>query len=451
MAYTIAAYETVLAENPLLSERARSWSPAVRRDIDALRFSMKVALAKLSFVRLQQRAGVTYFRSAFQRHDLWLRDYAGTGLTLIKEVYARQERDPLEFSCAAMLREIVADEHLWGDGRAIGDTLMAIPLFLARIDRERGGSFSEHVELGEQFLGRIMSTWPDSAKAKEARLARADLYVSVERFGEALADIETLLAAPSPAHSRSELELYRAEVLAHGLGRHAEAETLLEPLVEENSGSPASAGALFDLAAIAIKKGDISRAAQILRSLEGSGKTAPEIQTAAMFLRAIAANEDGDWGEAVTLLWRICRLYPFSRAGMVAPLVLLRHELGAGNSQTAASVHRKAVDFYAEAIERNSAAMSYRHLVKDYLIESYLLVGDPLGAAKFLEERSSSWIGENGAVALIKSAVIYFNLLNDREDGVRMLEKCLDLFPSSRYSGIVRQRLDSLSHRQTVQ
>ncbi len=95
--------------------------------------------------------------------------------------------------------------------------------------------------------------------------------------------------------------------------------------------------------------------------------------------------------------------------------------------------------------------MSYRHLVKDYLVESYLIMGDPLGAAKLLEERAPSWSGENGAVGLIKSAMIYLHLLDDRENGVRMLEECLDLFPESRYTEIVRQRLDSLSHRQTVQ
>ena len=162
-------------------------------------------------------------------------------------------------------------------------------------------------------------------------------------------------------------------------------------------------------------------------------------------------NESGDWGESVTLLWRICRLYPFTRAGMVAPLVMLRHELSAGNRQGATNIHRKAVEFYLSAIGKDSASLRYRHLVIDYLIESYLLIDDPRGAAAVLEERSPSWPGENGAVGLIKSALIYLNLLDDRENGVRILEKCLDLFPASRYSGNVRAQLDSLSHRQTVQ
>jgi tetratricopeptide (TPR) repeat protein len=392
LAYAIAAYETVLRENPLLAEDSRSWSPRVRRDIENLRFSMKVSVAKLCFVRLQQHAGVTYFRSAFQRRDLWLRDYANIGLTLVKEVYARQEHDPLEFSCSSILGEIIGDEHLWGDGSAIGDTLMAIPLYLTRIDRERAGSVREHVELGEEFLGRIMSMWPDSAVATKARLARADLYVTAERFDDALADVDAVLAGPFPALSRSELELYRAEILAHGLGRYAEAESALAPLTRETGKDGVWAAALLDVAAIHIKKGEVSDAAEILRGLETSERIPVETQTAAMFLRAIAANEGGDWGEEVTLLWRICRLYPFSRAGMVSPLIMIRHELAAGNFQTLATVHRKAVEFYADAIGRNSAALSYRHLVKDYLIESYCGRTDQECADIFeLTGRSREW------------------------------------------------------------
>jgi tetratricopeptide (TPR) repeat protein len=451
VAYAIAAYERALAENPLLSESAAEWAPRVRRDIERLRFSMKVALAKLYFMRLQQRAGITYFRSGLQRHDLWIRDYAGVGLSRARELYAGLERDPLEGRCAAMIGEIVADEHLWAGGTAIGDTLMAIPVHLARIERERGGGAGEEAELGEQFLGRIVRMWPDSSLAGDARLARADLYVVLERFDAALGDVDAILASRGADAPREEIELYRGELLAHGLGRYAEAESSLAALSGAGARTRLSGAALLDVAAIAIKAGNTSGAARMLRELEVSEEVAPETQTAAMFMHAIAANEGGDWGEAVTLLWRICRLHPFSRAGMVAPLVMIRHELAAGNMQTAESVHRKAVDFYAEAIERNTASLSYRHLVKDYLIESYLIMGDALGAAKFLEERAPSWIGDNGAAGLWKSALIYLNLLDDRENGVRMLEKSLDLFPSSRYAGNVRQRLDSLSHRQTVQ
>jgi hypothetical protein len=48
-------------------------------------------------------------------------------------------------------------------------------------------------------------------------------------------------------------------------------------------------------------------------------------------------------------------------------------------------------------------------------------------------------------VGLYKSALIYLNLLDDRASAVRMLQKCLDAFPSSHYAWIVRARLDRIS------
>jgi tetratricopeptide (TPR) repeat protein len=316
---------------------------------------------------------------------------------------------------------------------------------------DRGDPRPEHVELAEQFLQRAISMWPDSLAGREARLSRADLYIVLARYEEALADVDALGASGRTSPHPGEIPLLRGEILAHGLGRYAEAESIFAGLMRTNTGTRLSRAASLDLAVLLARRGETRAAIKMLRDLELADETPIDTRTTAMILRALIVGELGDWGESVTLLWRICRLYPFTRAGMVAPLLMLRHELAARNLQTAASIHRKAAEFYVDAIERDSASLRFRHLVFDYLIESYLLVGDPKGAATLLEEKSNDWDGENGAVGLIKSALIYLNLLDDRENGVRMLEKCLDLFPASRYAGIVRARLDSLSHRQTVQ
>ena len=447
----IAAYESVLAANPLVDPNSESWSPRVRGDIERLRFSSNVALVKLYFIRLQNNSGVTYFRSGVQRHDLLFRDRRDLGLSLVKAIYAKQARDPLEVKCSSVLADIARDEHLWADGKEIGDTLLAVPGYLVHIELDRGEAVPEHVEPAEQLLGRVIAMWPDSLIGQKARLSRVDLYIMLARYEEALADVDAVVASGRFAGHPGEIRLLRGEILAHGLGRYAEAESVFTALKTSYAGTRVSRAASLDLAAMLARRGETREAVEMIRELEMAKEMPLEMRTAAMFLRALIVNESGDWGEAVTLLWRICRLYPFTRAGMVAPLVMLRHELGAGNRESVERVHRKTVEFYLSAIGMDSASLRYRHLVKDYLIESYLLMGDPRGAAMVLEERAPTWSGENGAVGLIKSALIYLNLLDDRENGVRMLEKCLDLFPASRYSGNVRAQLDSLSHRQTVQ
>jgi tetratricopeptide (TPR) repeat protein len=451
LSHAIEVYEAVIAGSPLLDRRAENWSPRIRKGIEKLRFSSNVALAKLYFLRLQNNAGVTYFRSGLQRHDLLFRKRRDLGLYLVKAVYGQSNRDALEAKCWSVLADISQYEDLALHASEIGDTLVTVPDYLVRVDVDRGAGDLESVELAERFLGQIIAAQPDSVISQKARMSRVYLYVMLERFDDALREIDAVIAAGRFTAHPNEMYILRSEILGFGLERSAEAEAILEGLSKTFSETDLSRLASLDLAALKAGMGEPADAVRILRDLENSKDTPTDVITTAMFLRAIIMDERGEWGEAVTLLWRICRLYPFTRAGMVAPLVILRQELAEGDGEGAARVHRKTVEYYLSAIAMNSALLRYRHLVKDYLIESYLIMGDPVGAAKLLEERAPAWTGENGAVGLIKSALIYLNLLDDRENGVRMLEKCLDLFPSSRYLGYVRAKLDSLTRLQTVQ
>jgi hypothetical protein len=113
-------------------------------------------------------------------------------------------------------------------------------------------------------------------------------------------------------------------------------------------------------------------------------------------------------------------------------------------------VQAQVAEFYLTAIERGSASWRYRYLVQDCLIESYLIVNDPRGAAAILEDRAPSWAAEPGSVGLFKSALIYMQLLGDQENGVRMLKKSLDVFPHTRYLEVVQGHLETVSHPKTV-
>ena len=451
LSVAIGAYEAGLAANPLRDDAAATWSPRVRKNIAKLRFSSRIALAKLYLLRLENNAGVSYFRSGLQRNDLVLRERQDLGLSLVKALYGNAVRDPIEAKCWSVLTEISNDENLGNWADEIGDTLLTIPGHLVRMEIDRGLGVSESLGAAEEFLGRVIATSPAGLVSQKARLARVDLHLVLERYDPALEDIDAVIASGRFPANRAEYELLRAEVIGFGLGREAEGEAILEGLIRTSPEPRIVRMASVDLAAMKARRGEAVEAVKILRDLENEDDTPVETRTTAMFLRAVIMKGTGEWGEATTILWRICRLYPFTRAGMVAPLVILRDQIEEGDTVRAASVHRKTVEYYLSAIAMNSASLRYRHLVKDYLIESYLIMGDPAGAARTLEEQAPSWSGENGAVGLIKSAMIYLNLLNDRESGVRMLEKCLDLFPSSRYLGYVRAELDSLTRWQTVQ
>jgi tetratricopeptide (TPR) repeat protein len=362
-------------------------------------------------------------------------------------------KDPLEDRCAELIGDLAREQLLWRGGIEIGDTLLSIPVYLVRVELENSvaGSSLERVGPAQKFTKLVAETWPDSLAGVKARLATADLYAILGRYEEALSEIDAALLRNHPEVNRNENLLFRAEVLGHGLSRFTEAESLLTAIRQAAGPStPISRAAALDFAAIRIKTGHIEEGTRVLLELELAGDTPAETKAAAMLLRAICLLDHGDWPESLHILWRICRLLPFTRASMVAPLIILRRELDTEGTQRALEVQGKVAEFYLSAIERGSASWRYRHLVQDCLIESYLMVNDPRGAAAILEERAPKWNDDAGSVGLFKSSLIYLHLLGDQENGVRMLKKSLDAFPQSRYSKIVRGHLEAASHRKAV-
>lgn len=182
----------------------------------------------------------------------------------------------------------------------------------------------------------------------------------------------------------------------------------------------------------------------MLRELELDPGTPREIAATAMLLRALLAERGGDWPQAVRLLWRVCHLESFTRAAAVSPGLMVGHYAGARDSAAAEAALRDAGEFYVEAIGKHIGYLAHPHILKDFLIESYLIAGKPKVVAELLEAHGMKWRTDDGCVGLYKSALIYLNLLHDEENGVRMLQKCLDLFPTSRYAWIVRAQLDRI-------
>jgi tetratricopeptide (TPR) repeat protein len=449
----IAAYEIVLAENPLNSPESRGWSEDVRMDIRELRLASTASLARLYFIRLQDNASVAYLapeahggpRSLSRRPDL--------GLSLVASIYGGVGRDASEERCSSLLQDIARDHLIWVGALDIGDTLLSMPGYLARVERgrNRDGSAGAQLDAADRFLKLIVETYPESYTGLRARMARAELYAVFGRFEDALSEIDAVLARRNLGVARDEALLRRGEILAHGLQRYSEAESVLTLVRSGGAGGPAARAADIELAFVRIKTAREQEGMRILRAVELAEDARAEIRATAMLLRADCLLERGDWAESQHILWRSCRLFPFTRASMIAPLVVLRRELATKGPQKAAEVRAKVEEFYVSIIERSSDSWRHRNLVQDHLIESYLILGDPLGAARMLERRAPSWAAETGSVGMLKSAMIYLNLLGDQENGVRMLKKCLDAFPRTRYSRVVRGQLETVSHRRAVE
>ncbi len=449
----IRAYEAILAKDLVKSGNADSWGSTTRMDYRRLIVTCEMALARLFFIRLQDNAGVTYFRSGLRRHDLMFNQYRGTGRSRVRELYKSIESDRFETKCAGIVESVVEEGIVWYGDVAIGDTLLSLPVYLVRTSIDRSGSKpdSGYVELADRLYSRIIRTWPDSLVAQKARLARADVRVLEGRYEDAIKDIDAVLEVGSFDMHADEILLFRSEILAHGLNRYEEALTVFDSLIANDPESRLARTATLDKASVLLKTGSDEEGVSLLRDLELNRDVPPETATMAMFIRAMYLKKHDHWGEAQHLLWRICRLYPFTRASFVAPLEILSETIRDGDQEQAWRTHSKVEKFYLTAVSKNSASVRYRHLLDDFLMESYIMMDAVREGARMLETEAEKRRGEKRTIGYFKSALVYLNLLNDRENGVRMLKKCLDDSPRSRYSTEVQGQLDTVSSQEVSQ
>ena len=109
----------------------------------------------------------------------------------------------------------------------------------------------------------------------------------------------------------------------------------------------------------------------------------------------------------------------------------------------------RAREFYLSLISQNSKYAGNRLDVENYLIENYLILGRAAEVATLLETESSDWDDMTTAGGLLKSALIYSEILDDKANAERILKKCIELFPETRYAKIAQRRLEVLAGDKT--
>jgi soluble lytic murein transglycosylase len=165
------------------------------------------------------------------------------------------------------------------------------------------GRVSQYWLVPETAIGRAGRQAADMPAARFARGARliAD--------GDFAAGLPLVTGADLSATPLAQYSRYYAAVALHELGRAAEADNLLSPVVEAEPAGYLGEIAALRLADVALSRDDANRAADILDDLSDEKLLAPED----VFLRLGAAEEaDGDRAEALEAYRRVYYEYPLS-------------------------------------------------------------------------------------------------------------------------------------------
>jgi len=74
-------------------------------------------------------------------------------------------------------------------------------------------------------------------------------------------------------------------------------------------------------------------------------------------------------------------------------------------------------------------------------------VGDAAGVAELLGSGSPNWDETSSAAGILRSAELYATVLGEPDLAARMLKKCIERFPETRYANVAQRRLDELEGR----
>jgi len=445
----IEAYQRVVADDPLADPGAESWSAPVVDDIRNIMLSSRIALANLYFLSERYVDAGTMYRETVDRGSIPLRNALEARLGAARSMYMAGESNEALDQCARLFSAIVENPDFWAGRVELDDVFLNIPIVLVKMYQENGDRerFDESARLAAGFYDRVVTTWPDSPKAAQARLGRIQLHMVRGEWDDAARGLATVISTPGQGADAAGLELLLGEI--HAFARHdtAAAEPLLSGVVQKYPDTDAAFAARYDLIELQLERGDEAGALQAFRALEDAPGAPEAVVSRAMLTRARIFERQGSWDEALSLLRRTQQTYPYSAGAIETPMIVVRHYLDRGESDLAERSLERAREYYLSLIDQRSHFTGDRLTVQGALAASYVMSGRAGDVAQILASAAPEWDDDATAAGMLKAGELYATELNDRPQAIAMLKKCIERFPETRYARVAQCRLDEMEGR----
>ncbi len=207
----------------------------------------------------------------------------------------------------------------------------------------------------EAYLNRVIQDFQDSPRRAEAALRLADLYMTGERYQDALSMYGR---AEEWAGGRAELisDARSGQSDAYiALGRPQEAERLLKDRIEGASDSPANHKALLELAQVYEAQSRTAEAEETYRQVVQQSRDASGAE--ALYRLGVLLLRSGDTSGAADMLARMTTLYPsFLQWHAPALLEEARAQRALGRTGEAARLFDRITSDFAGSPEAEVAA-----------------------------------------------------------------------------------------------
>ncbi len=446
----IAAFQRLLAEDPLSTPAAANWDKQVVSDIRQLRVSSQIGLANLYFLSDRYADAGTMYSRTLESGDLSPRRSLDARLGAARSLYLAGETSAVMEQCAAIFRELLDTPEFWNGDQDLSDVFLNVPVALVRMYTEAGDSAraGEYARLASGFYDRVARERAGTSVGWQAQLGLVQLHLVRKEWRDAAAGVQSILADPSQkAGNADDLMLLAGEVYGFALNDTTRAIATFADVIRQYPQNGSSYAARYDIGALRKKAGNTAGAVDMFRKIEQDDRAPAAIAARAMFSRAAILEQQGAWDESYALLQRLQQLYPYTAAAIEAPLAITRHYSAVGQPELARRSLDRARDYYMGLLDRTSQFQGDRMVVQAALTESYVAAGDASDVAELLGSGSPQWDETSTAAGMLKSAEVYATVLHEPDQAVAMLKKCIERFPETRYSKVAQARLDELEGR----
>ncbi len=438
----IAAYEAV-ASDPALAHPER-YGDDVARDLRRLRAVVRTALATLYLTDARYADAARSWRGALA--DVTSpRRVVEAHVGLARALALAGDREALAAQCDSILR--AAERALWSPSPPnLPPEVFQAPVLLVRLRRESGGRDATRRAVARAlgFCDRLADALADTPGAVAASMAGLHVTLAAEQWEAALERIARLRDDPAAAERRAELDLVAGEILLNALDRPREALVRFDAAREEGHGAVADAARLDRTVALR-RLGRTGTARAELRALAADPDVDPEVGARALVMRASLLEADGRWDEALVLLRRAMHIHAETEAALDAPLVITLHYAERGDTTLARRSLEQARAFYEKRLARPHIPTDRWLGVTDRLIDAFGAAGSARGAARWLVERAERRDAPDGALALLRAALLEADVLGDTTRALSLYEKVVERHPGTRYAKVAREGIARLA------
>ncbi len=442
----ISSFESILADSSMTNQQAQAWSPAVHNDIERIRVVSKIALANLYFLTNRYNAAGELYDRTLATYKLPLENRVDIRLNLTRSWMMSGDEVLLQEASRRLFDEVSGSSEFWSGSGQIDDAFLNIPLMLAE-SYLRSGDESQADTIRRRasaFYDRVANTWPETVTGANALYWKAQLRMAEGEWDEAVAIFNRLIAHPAVDDPTGTFRLMKAEAIYFGLADKPRGRDALTAVRDIDPTTPVGLAAEFNLAIDAIAQGNRESGLSRLSAIEAADRVDVEMIARSMLTRAIVHEEMDRWDRALPILQRLMRVYPSTAAAANAPLRITQHYVESGDTQAAQRQLRRTEEFYLSLLERQSKFRGDRGLIEDLLLENFILAGRARDGAALLEEKAGEWDDDTSASGMLKSFLVYSEVLGDSDNAKRILKKCIELFPETRYAKVAEEQLEAL-------